>query len=295
MTSRTLISLIYGRFFLILLCLAFVSCPKPLKERNVSVNGNNIQNNTGTQSQGTSEKSGDDFLDKLAQALARARLPQEQAEVIKNAARESPSFILDLLSIMSTDPYLRALVDKQHSLPGGYEPDDLEELSSTQSYRLNRQELLLRKAAAEALEEMALAARTAGITLLVSSCYRSYQYQEEVYARNVRQLGQAQADRESARPGHSQHQLGLAIDFGSIDDSFAETAAGRWLLVNASRFGFSLSFPKDYEEITGYRWESWHYRYVGHDLARFIDDYFGGIQQYALQFLQAWQEINISN
>jgi D-alanyl-D-alanine carboxypeptidase len=137
---------------------------------------------------------------------------------------------------------------------------------------------------------MAAAAAAEGVILTVSSAYRSYAYQEEVYARNVRELGQEAADRESARPGHSQHQTGLVADFGSIDDSFAKTAAGRWILANAGRFGWSLSFPQGYEEVTGYRWESWHYRYVGRELAYFIDAYFSGIQQYALQFIRAWEQ-----
>jgi D-alanyl-D-alanine carboxypeptidase len=148
---------------------------------------------------------------------------------------------------------------------------------------------MLRRPAAEALEAMAAAARAGGISLVVSSAYRSYDYQAGVYARNVRELGQAAADRESARPGYSQHQLGLAADFGSITDDFAETPAGRWMAANAGRFGWSLSFPQGYEDLTGYRWESWHYRYVGPELAAFIAAYFDGIQQYGLRFIHEWE------
>jgi D-alanyl-D-alanine carboxypeptidase len=110
-----------------------------------------------------------------------------------------------------------------------------------------------------------------------------------LYNRAVQNYGQEVADRESAQPGKSQHQLGLTLDFSPISDSFAETPAAKWLVQNASRYGWSLSYPDGYEEITGYRWESWHYRYVGKELAAFIDNYFDGIQQYALQFIQAWQ------
>jgi D-alanyl-D-alanine carboxypeptidase len=136
---------------------------------------------------------------------------------------------------------------------------------------------------------MAAAAKAEGVSLIASSAYRSYDYQVEVYSRNVRESGQETADRESARPGYSQHQTGLALDFGSIDDSFAQTRAGRWIKANGSRFGWSLSFPDGCEAITGYRWESWHYRYVGRELSFFIDAYFGGIQQYALRFIHEWE------
>jgi D-alanyl-D-alanine carboxypeptidase len=224
----------------------------------------------------------------LSGVLDHSGLPQELRERLERAFGEDPAFVMDLLSCLEGDPFLRLLVDKTHPLPEAYEPEDLVELTGG-SYQAGRRGLMLRRAAAEALEEMAVAARAEGITLIASSSYRSYGYQVEVYNRNVREMGQAAADRESARPGYSQHQTGLALDFGSIDDSFAETGAGRWMVEKAGQFGWSLSFPQGYEEATGYRWESWHYRYVGKDLAAFIDNWFGGIQQYALQFIQAWE------
>jgi D-alanyl-D-alanine carboxypeptidase len=162
------------------------------------------------------------------------------------------------------------------------------DLQNDVSYLLNRSDLSLRKAAADALEEMAAAAKLDSITLLASSTYRSYDYQAQVYARNVAELGETEANRVSAKPGESQHQLGLIIDFGSITNDFAESEAGLWIAENASTYGWSLSFPQGYEEITGYDWESWHFRYVGKTLSYFIDAYFDGIQQYALQFIDEW-------
>ena len=232
----------------------------------------------------------DEFLDRILNA---AEIPDEMAVEIMNAAMEGPSFILDLLSCVSGDPFLYTLVDKSHALPPGYAPDDLALLAGVEggdSYRISRHGLLLRKTAAEALEEMAAAAKAEGIVLTVGSAYRSYDYQVEVYNRIVGELGQEAADRESARPGHSQHQTGLALDFAPIDDSFAALPEGKWVLANAGRFGWSLSFPDGYESVTGYRWESWHYRYTGKDMVSFIDTYFGGIQQYALRFLHEWQQ-----
>ena len=133
------------------------------------------------------------------------------------------------------------------------------------------------------------AARGSGISLLVSSAYRSYAYQEGVWDRGVAAEGEAATARVIARPGHSQHQLGLAIDFGSIDDSFAGTPASAWLLANARRFGFSQSYPKGLEEVTGYKWESWHYRYVGKAAAAMEAEFFGGVQQYLVLFLEAYK------
>jgi D-alanyl-D-alanine carboxypeptidase len=228
----------------------------------------------------------DDFLGTI---LSRAGIPERLARNILQTAAQGPAFIMDLLVVLQGDPYLRALVDKGHALPAAYHPDDLVELTGG-SYAAGRRGLMLRRSAERSLEEMSAAARAEGVTLTASSAYRPYSYQVEVYNRNVRESGQETADRESARPGHSQHQLGLVVDFGSIDDSFAETKAGRWLLANAGSFGWSLSFPDGYEAVTGYRWESWHYRYVGAELAYFIDAYFEGVQQYALQFIYAWEK-----
>jgi len=226
---------------------------------------------------------------RLDTVMRNAELPAVLSGRIKTAANASPAFMADLSACLEGDRHLRELVDKKHSLPPGYAPSDLVTLTEG-SYRVNRNGLTLRRVAASALDEMAKAARADGVTLVASSAYRSYEYQTQVYNRNVREMGQEAADRESAKPGHSQHQTGLVVDFGSIDDSFATTAASRWLSANASRFGWSLSFPDGYEAVTGYRWESWHYRYIGKGLAAFIDKYFDGIQQYALRFLYEWEQ-----
>ena len=230
----------------------------------------------------------DDEAAQLAVVMRNAELPAALSAKIRAAAAQNAAFMADLYACLEGDRHLRVLVDKQHSLPPGYAPSDLVTLIDG-PYRVSRAGLTLRKAAAAALSEMAAEARKSGITLVASSTYRSYDYQVGVYNRNVREMGQEAADRESARPGHSQHQTGLVVDFGSIDDSFALTAAGRWMTANASRFGWSLSYPDGYEAVTGYRWESWHYRYVGKELAAFIDRYFDGIQQYALRFIHEWE------
>ena len=222
---------------------------------------------------------------------APASIPREIVAAI-NA--DKAAFLQELDSLLSADEDgLLLLVDKAHFLPESYAPDDLVSLSAAtaegRSYTISRDGLSLRRPAERALEEMAQAARAEGITLLASSTYRSYEYQVGVYRRNVEEMGQAAADRESARPGASQHQTGTVVDFGSITDEFAQTKAGRWLDANAHRFGWSLSFPQGYEAVTGYRWECWHYRYLGKEALAFQRKWFANVQQYMLEFINAWR------
>ena len=224
--------------------------------------------------------------------MRNAELPIGLSEKIGAAAVLNSAFFDALRRCLEEDRHLRELVDKRHPLPQGYVAADLVTLTGEGPYKVSRAGLMLRRDAAVSLREMAAAARADGVTLVASSAYRSHDYQVQVYNRIVGEMGQEAADRESARPGHSQHQTGLVVDFGSIDDSFALTRAGRWMAANASRFGWSLSFPDGYEAVTGYRWESWHYRYTGKNLAAFIDAYFDGIQQYALRFIHEWEQLN---
>ena len=197
----------------------------------------------------------------------------------------APQAFLHLLAQVLDQPaeYL-ALVDKRHLLDAGYVPPDLVSLGDY-PLAVSRKDLFLRKAIMPDVLAMAAAARADGVTILFSSSYRSYDYQKAVYEREVQTYGQAAADRESAHPGASQHQLGTAVDFGSITDEFAGTKAGRWLSAHAWEYGFTLSYPRAYEEVTGYRWESWHYRYIGRPAARLQREFFGDVQQYLLEFL----------
>ncbi|MCX7027977.1 MAG: M15 family metallopeptidase [Spirochaetes bacterium] len=188
----------------------------------------------------------------------------------------------------TTDAKLLARVDKSKSLPRDYEPSDLVQLDG-KSLSVSRPGHRLRKPAFEALVVMSAAAKADGLSLTISSAYRSYSYQESLFTRNVAEMGEKEASRVSARPGSSQHQLGTAIDFGSITDAFALTPASKWLVANARRFGFSLSYPKGMESVTGYVWESWHYRYIGKAAASLQAEYFDGVQHYLILFLDAYR------
>ena len=216
-----------------------------------------------------------------------ASIPAPLAEKI-NAYRKS--FDAELSALVTGDrDGLLALVDKKHALSSGFVPADLVPLKNGRPYTAGRKGLELRAPAESALGTMAQAARADGVTLVASSAYRSYAYQKTVYSRIVGELGQAAADRESARAGMSQHQTGTAVDFGSITDEFADTKAGKWLAANAWKYGWSLSFPKGYEGVTGYRWECWHYRYVGVEAAAFQKKWFGDVQQYMIECVDAFK------
>ena len=129
--------------------------------------------------------------------------------------------------------------------------------------RLARKEASL---AVVAMGNAMLAARQG--TLVVQSGFRSYTSQVQIHAARVRALGKIRGENLAARPGYSEHQTGLAIDFAakgvsSLKIGFAKTKAGIWLAANAYKFGFILRYPKSKTNITGYQFEPWHFRYVG--------------------------------
>ena len=198
-------------------------------------------------------------------------------------------FLADLNTVLELDKdFLLVLVDKTHFLQPDYVPEDLIPLKKNDLYNINRNDLSLRIPVEKALQVMSQGAKKDGLTLLVSSTYRSYDYQKKLFARYVAQDGEALAERYSARAGTSQHQLGTAIDFGSITDDFAETKQGKWLYAHAAEYGFSLSFPAGYEDVTGYMWECWHYRYIGKEACALQKKWFDDIQQYMMEFIDAW-------
>jgi zinc D-Ala-D-Ala carboxypeptidase len=208
-------------------------------------------------------------------------LPQDiQTRIAANV----PSFLALLKQVLAEPSEYIVLVDKNHPLAADYAPPDLVPLDRY-GISVSRNDLEMRRAIMPDVQDMVSAARADNVTLLFSSAYRSYDYQRYVYNREIKLYGQKVADSESAIPGNSQHQLGTAADFGSITDAFADTEASKWLIANAWKYGFSLSYPKGYEDLTGYRFEPWHYRYIGKPAARMARDYFDDIQQYLLLFL----------
>lgn len=139
-----------------------------------------------------------------------------------------------------------------------------------------------------AFDEMQSAAAKEGLNIYISSAFRSYEYQSGLYDRYVSRSGKAEADRYSARPGHSEHQTGLAFDLNTIDISFADTEEYEWLKENCADYGFIIRYPEDGEEITGYMYEPWHIRYLGKETAKKVyesgltlEEYLGIDSKYA--------------
>lgn len=222
--------------------------------------------------------------------VAASGMDAPAASALTKRIESAPDRFLDLVDAlrveMAADPSLLRRADKQKSLPADFEPSDLVALDGS-GLSVSRPGHRLRRPAFDALRAMSSAASADGVTLLVSSTYRSYEYQKNLFAGYVAEMGEKEAARVSALPGTSQHQLGTAMDFGSITDAFALTTAGKWMAANAGRFGFSLSFPKGMEAVTGYVWESWHFRFIGKEAVTMQDEYFGGVQHYLMLFLDA--------
>ena len=169
----------------------------------------------------------------------------------------------------------RVLVDRAHTLPPDYAPEDLVSLPDNGVPTLGGREMLLRSEAASHLRDLVSAAAADGEQLVVASAFRSYADQQASHAR-LKSIYGAGADAMSATPGHSQHQLGTAVDFTNaatayqVKRRFGYTSASAWLLENATEYGFVLAYPPGGDE-SGYRWEPWHYRYVGVDNAERLE------------------------
>ncbi|MDN3904740.1 M15 family metallopeptidase [Arthrobacter sp. YD2] len=152
--------------------------------------------------------------------------------------------------------------DRQLSDPG-FRPPDLADVHGVQ----------LRRDAAEAYSRMSADAAAGGSPLRAVSGFRSAEAQAELHAAYIRNQGRHAAEAISARPGHSEHQTGLAVDIGNPDAAcslqacFKHTPAGAWTAANAHRYGFIIRYPEGKELTTGYSYEPWHLRYVGTDLA----------------------------
>jgi D-alanyl-D-alanine carboxypeptidase len=189
----------------------------------------------------------------------------ESAEVV---IEEAPSFDKGLHSLDDAGS-LWVIVNKARAFdPLDYEPEDLVVPSIPANYSA-----LLRADASAAVAEMHEEATSLGVGFTIHSSYRSYRLQERVKRQSVERYGQRASDARSARPGHSEHQSGLAVDLTTnngvctLAACFGQTPEGLWLFENSWRFGFVLRYLEGATDITGYIYEPWHFRYVGVELA----------------------------
>lgn len=175
------------------------------------------------------------------------------------------------------NPYdILALVNKDYALPSDYEPNDLVVPNVAFPFTEDDPKKQLRKEAANALEDLFVAAKDDGLDLFAQSGYRSFDRQETIFAANVERHGEDHANTYSARAGESEHQTGLVMDvtsqsvgFDLITD-FGETEEGKWVEEHAHEYGFIIRYPEGKENITKYQYEPWHLRYVGKKAAEEI-------------------------
>ncbi|MBP3283957.1 MAG: M15 family metallopeptidase [Clostridia bacterium] len=168
---------------------------------------------------------------------------------------------------------MAVLVNKENWLHKDYQAKDLVTVKVNFVSDVLEMSQKMRKEAAGALEKLFSAAKRKKMLLYAVSGYRSYERQRELFKQNKKKDGEA-ANRYSARAGQSEHQTGLAmdvtceaVDFELCED-FAGTKEYEWLRENAHRFGFVIRYPREKEEVTGYRFEPWHLRYVGKKIAK---------------------------
>ncbi|MBM7700786.1 M15 family metallopeptidase [Kurthia huakuii] len=193
----------------------------------------------------------------------------EQQPAEPEVERDAGGYIIDqapATAVKKVDGIV--IANKRYPMPGDYAPGESAD-------------------ARAAFAKLNAAAQQAGYTFNAFSTYRSYDRQTELYNNYVAKDGQEAADRYSARPGFSEHQTGLAFDIGETSNPndyasnrFGETAAGKWLAENAHDYGFIMRYPDGKEEVTGYMYESWHFRYVGNDIATEIYNNDSTLEEY---------------
>ncbi|MBR5370093.1 MAG: M15 family metallopeptidase [Bacilli bacterium] len=181
----------------------------------------------------------------------------------------------------------KILVNKYYYLGKDYVPNNLENISTR--YALSNMKMV--KEAKNAFEELASTAKEEKLNIIAMSTYRSYEYQVNLYNRYVRSDGKEKADTYSGRPGHSEHQTGLAVDVYNGKENytnFEKTKEFEWMKKHAHEFGFILRFPKNKESETGYIYEAWHYRYVGKEVAAYIKEHDISFEEYYATIIKDW-------
>lgn len=224
-----------------------------------------------------------DYLDKYIEyKKLNPNLEIEEIVVNVNIGLDKPFFKDPKESINKHSTTV--IANKYYFLGSNYIPKDLTKISS----KCSSGNQYLNIEAATAYEELCNAAIKDGLLVKVTSSYRSYGYQSNLYNNYKRNSGEKEADKYSARPGYSEHQTGLAVDVASGTTSFlkfGKTKEFQWMLNNAHRYGFILRYTENYAPITGYISEPWHFRYVGVDIASYIHENPMTYEEYFVRFI----------
>lgn len=228
---------------------------------------------------GTTTDAYHDLISDLSGIQLNLDVTDSRLNAVKNYLYEYDfNFTLQEIGQITQPDSLYVLCNKLNQLPQDFVPTDLREVNVNFTFTEASEKKMLRNDAATALEELFAAAKEAGYDLFALSGYRSYNTQINNYTSRVNSLGQEGADKISARPGHSEHQSGLAMDITSesasfrLIESFGDTPEGLWVKENAHRFGFIIRYQQTTTSITGYSYEPWHLRYITSDVASYLYD-----------------------
>ena len=170
------------------------------------------------------------------------------------------------INVAKTSDYKYILVNKENKLNSDFKPDNLVEVKEC-----SLGNFYLEEETATAYEYMCLNLIDEGLNISINSAYRSYEEQEKLYDDYLKLYGKSYVNKYVAVPGYSEHQTGLALDLESLDcDIFKNSKEYRWIKNNAYKYGFILRYQEGKENITGYKAEEWHIRYVGKNAAEYI-------------------------
>lgn len=226
-----------------------------------------------------------DFLDRYLK-FKEKNTDLDYTEIVKQVNSNLDYTFYDDSKEADISKGMYTLVNKFYYLDKNYIPDDLVDVEKEYA----RDSAKMNKTAYENFKKMADAAKEEGLTLLITTAYRNYNFQATLYNNYVRQDGKEQADTYSARPGYSEHQLGYSADLTNKErvsfGEFKNTKEFNWLKNNAYKYGFIIRYTEANQYITGYVPESWHYRYVGEDIAKYIYENNITYEEYYAYFLR---------
>lgn len=268
---------------------------KVLDEKNKEVNNNsdtnnkkNDANNEASKDKGDEKKeqSSNNKQEDIDTKLTKAYplLDKIRGEKIDKGTTSNGFKITEINGVTYIDDVM--IINKTYSLPSDYMPVDTVESPEGKTNTCNK---CINKIAYKSFLNMQADAKALGLNIYIASGYRPYVSQNKIYNNYIKRDGKKAADTYSARPGYSEHQSSYAFDLNSINDSFAKTDEGKWVNNNAYLYGFIIRFPKGKSDYTGYKYESWHLRYVGYELAKklyndgnwlSLEEYFGVDSKY---------------